>query len=59
MNIEFTDEEAEMIKEYVECIAAATGKAAILNALSLALDDDAADSEQCLGSGLRGGKRWK
>ena len=40
MNIEFTDEEAEMIKEYMECVAAATEKAAILNAISLALDDE-------------------
>ena len=40
INIEFTGEEFDMIMQYMKLIEATTVQNAILNAVSIALDDD-------------------
>lgn len=40
INIEFSEEEFDLIMKYMEATEAVTVQAAILNAISIALDDD-------------------
>lgn len=40
INVEFSEEEFDLIMKYMEASEAVTVQAAILNAISIALDDD-------------------